>query len=125
MPCRDFPGGPAGKIPSSQSRGPGFHPWWGAETVYLRLELEPTWLGLEPNQNPLYLVSGPNKLEFLMSHHRQNSLRDKIIGKMWINLFRFREEHLLGVFLAGEFHGQTSLAGYSPWGCTSRTRLSN
>ena len=21
------------------------------------------------------------------------------------------------VFLPGEFHGQTSLAGYSPWGC--------
>ena len=21
------------------------------------------------------------------------------------------------VFLAGEFHGQRSLAGYSPWGC--------
>ena len=23
------------------------------------------------------------------------------------------------VFLAGEFHGQSSLADYSPWGCTS------
>ena len=56
---------------------PDFIFGWGVETVYLRLELEPTWLGLEPNQNPLYLVSGPNKLEFLMSHHRQNSVRDK------------------------------------------------
>jgi len=24
----------------------------------------------------------------------------------------------LPVFLPGESHGQTSLAGYSPWGCT-------
>ena len=61
------------------------------------------------------------KLEFLMSHHRQNSVRDKIIGKMWINLFRFIKEHLLGVFLSGEFHGQKSLAGYSPWSHKSQT----
>ena len=27
------------------------------------------------------------------------------------------------VFLPGEFHGQRSLAGYSPWGHNSRTRL--
>ena len=29
------------------------------------------------------------------------------------------------VFLAGEFHGQKSLAGYSPLGSQSWTRLSN
>ena len=29
------------------------------------------------------------------------------------------------VFLPGEFHGQRSLAGYSPWGCKSRTQLSH
>ena len=29
------------------------------------------------------------------------------------------------VFLPGEFHGQRSLAGYSPWGRKSRTRLSD
>ena len=28
------------------------------------------------------------------------------------------------VFLPGESHGQRSLAGYSPWGCKSQTRLS-
>ena len=27
------------------------------------------------------------------------------------------------VFLPGESHGQRSLAGYSPWGCKSWTRL--
>ena len=29
------------------------------------------------------------------------------------------------VFLSGKFQGQRSLAGYSPWGCKSQTRLSN
>ena len=29
------------------------------------------------------------------------------------------------VFLPGESHEQRSLAGYSPWGCKSRTRLSD
>ena len=28
------------------------------------------------------------------------------------------------VFLPGKFHAQRSLAGYSPWGCKSQTRLS-
>ena len=26
---RDFPGGPLGKIPRSQCKGPGFNPWSG------------------------------------------------------------------------------------------------
>ena len=29
------------------------------------------------------------------------------------------------VFLPGEFHGQGSLAGYSPWGRKSQTQLSD
>ena len=29
------------------------------------------------------------------------------------------------VFLPGESHGQRTLAGYSPWGCKSQTRLSD
>ena len=29
------------------------------------------------------------------------------------------------VFLPGESHGERSLAGYSPWGCKSRTQLSD
>ena len=28
---RDFPGGPAAKIPCSQCRGPGFNPWSGSQ----------------------------------------------------------------------------------------------
>ena len=31
------------------------------EIVYLRLGLEPMWLGLKPSQKPQYLVSGPNE----------------------------------------------------------------
>ena len=29
------------------------------------------------------------------------------------------------VFLPGKFHGQRSLAGYSPWGCKDQTQLSS
>ena len=35
------------------------------ESFYLRLGLEPTWLGLEPCQNPQYLVSGPSEVQVL------------------------------------------------------------
>ena len=38
---------------------------WGTITVYLRLELESTWLELKPSQNPPYLVSGPNEARVL------------------------------------------------------------
>ena len=36
----------------------------------------------------------------------------------WVKKIPWRREWLLTpVFLSGEFHGQRSLAGYSPWGC--------
>ena len=36
----------------------------------------------------------------------------------WVGKIPWRKEGLpTPVFLAGEFHGQRSLAGYSPWGC--------
>ena len=36
----------------------------------------------------------------------------------WVGKIPWRREWLpTPVFLPGEFHGQTSLAGYSPWGC--------
>ena len=37
-----------------------------------------------------------------------------LVGKIWR-----REQQLIPipVFLPGEFHGQRSLVGYSPWGC--------
>ena len=37
---------------------------------------------------------------------------------LWIGNIPWRREwQLTAVFLPGESHGQTSLAGYSPWGC--------
>ena len=36
----------------------------------------------------------------------------------WVEMIPWRRECLpTPVFLPGEFHGQTSLAGYSLWGC--------
>ena len=36
--------------------------------------------------------------------------------KLWVCRWR-RKWQPAPVFLSGEFHGQRSLAGYSPWGC--------
>ena len=36
---------------------------------------------------------------------------------LWVGKMPWRREwQLIPVFLPGEFHGQRSLAGYSPWG---------
>ena len=67
------------------------------------LGLKPVWLGLKPSQNPAWNLnprvwdSNPAKthstwfqdlmkLRFLISHHRKNSARDKVIAKKWIYL---------------------------------------
>ena len=67
----------------------------------LCLGLEPIRLGLKPSWNPAWdlnpfgWVSNSakthgtwsqdlRKLKFLLSHHRKNSVRDKVIGKKWI-----------------------------------------
>ena len=57
------------------------------------LGLKPTWLGLRPSQNPVWDLNpakthstwfqDPVKLRFLMSHHRKNSVREKVISKKW------------------------------------------
>ena len=65
------------------------------------LGLKPMWLGFEPSQNPAWDLNPPGwdsnpakthgtwfqdlmKLRFLMSYHRKNSVRDKVVGKKWI-----------------------------------------
>ena len=72
------------------------------------LALEPTWQGLKPSPNAPWDLNPHGwdsntcgwdlnlaktystwfqdlmKLRFLMSHHRKNSVRDKLIGKKWI-----------------------------------------
>ena len=43
----------------------------------------------------------------------------------WLGKIPWRRKlQPIPVVLPGEFHGQRSLAGYSPWGCKSQTRLS-
>ena len=38
--------------------------------------------------------------------------------KPWVRKIPWRKEwQLTSIFLPGEFHGQRSLEGYSPWGC--------
>ena len=42
----------------------------------------------------------------------------------WVGKIPWRREQLpTPVFLPGESHGQRSLAGYSPWGCTDSDRV--
>ena len=55
------------------------------------LGLKPTWLGLIPSQNPVWDLNPAKthstwfqELRFLMSHHRKNSVTDKVIGKKCI-----------------------------------------
>ena len=44
----------------------------------------------------------------------------------WVGKIPWRREWLpTPEFWPGEFHGQRSLAGYSPWGRKSQTQLSN
>jgi len=50
-----------------------------------------------------------------------SAMQDPWIGK---SLWR-RKRQPTPVILPGEFHGQRSLAGYSPWGCKSQAWLSN
>ena len=41
-----------------------------------------------------------------------------VMQETWVRKIPWRREWLpILVFLPGEFHGQRSLAGYSPWGC--------
>ena len=45
---------------------------------------------------------------------------------LWVGKILWsRKWQLTPVFLPGKSQGQRSLAGYSPWGCKSRTRLSH
>ena len=52
--------------------------------MQLRLGLEPTVFQLRSHTWSQDLM----KLRFLKSHHRKNSVRDKVIGKKWIYLER-------------------------------------
>ena len=45
---KDFPGGPRAKNPSSQCRGPGFHPWSGNKIPLTATTKDPTSLNIRP-----------------------------------------------------------------------------
>ena len=51
------------------------------ETIYLRLALEPTWLGLNPVYTHGSWFQNRMQLRFLMSQCRKNSVKDKVTGK--------------------------------------------
>ena len=82
--------GSMGSVPGQELGSCKLH----GETIYLRLRLEPSqnpaW-DLNPrvwDENPVKIHStwfqDLMKLRFLISHHRKNSVRDKVIGKKWI-----------------------------------------
>ena len=54
------------------------------ETMQLRLGLGPTVIQLRSHTWSQDLM----KLGFFMSHHRKNSVRNKVIGKKWIFFFK-------------------------------------
>ena len=76
---RGFPGGTVVKnLPANAGDARG------VETIYLRLGLEPTCWDSDPAKTNGTWFQDLMKLRFLMSHHRKNSMRDKVIGKKWI-----------------------------------------
>ena len=79
--------GSMGSVPGQELGSCKLH----GETIYLRLRLEPSqnpaW-DLNPrvwDENPVKIHStwfqDLMKLRFLISHHRKNSVRDKVISK--------------------------------------------
>ena len=46
------------------------------------------------------------------------------MGSISGKILRSRKGQPTPVFLPGKFHGRRSLAGHSPWGAKSQTRLS-
>ena len=55
---------------------------------------------------------------FLVAQIRNLSAMQRLRFDSWVRKIPWRRKWLhTSVFLPGEFHGQRSLAGYSPWGC--------
>ena len=105
--------------------------WWKNDCEYPRLEHtwyvgEKTRMALQLRQRDWAREKQAIKLE---RPDPQGSCRPK--GEFWIlllyyflrYLFFFKLEY--NWFLPGESHGQRNLAGYSPWGRKSWTRLSD
>ena len=61
-----------------------------------------------------HLVSRPNEAQVLMSHHRKNSVRDKVTDKKWIYLKRNTLYRLSGWHSGKEFAFKAGDAGSIP-----------
>ena len=68
------------------------------------LGFEPTRLGLNPAKTHSTWFQDLVKLRFLMSHHRENTLKEKVIGKKWI--YSDSERSTLHRQSAGHCRGQ-------------------
>ena len=56
----------------------------GTETIYLRLGLEAMFWDSNSAKTHSTWFQDLMKPRFLISHHRKNSVRDKVIVKKWI-----------------------------------------
>ena len=74
----------------------------------------------------IFLTQGSNLHVLCLLHCRQILYPLSHPGRitLWYGLFWRRKWQPTSVFFPGEYHGQRNLAGYSPWGCKSWTRLS-
>ena len=89
------------KNPSSNSGDMGSIPSWGTKIPYALGQLRP----------------GEVKNKYILKKKRKN---DELFFVFFLVGWRVvtsmgKDTHQ--VFLPGEFHGQRSLVGYSPWGC--------
>ena len=55
---------------------------------------------------------------FLVAQTRNLSAMQRLRFDLWVRKIPWRRKWLhISVLLPGEFHGQRSLVGYSPWSC--------
>ena len=52
---RDFPGGPVGKTPGSQCRGPGFDPWSGNKIPHAATKIQRSQIKIFLNKKSAYI----------------------------------------------------------------------
>ena len=107
---RDFPGGQVVENLHSQCRGSSSIPGQGSRSRMLQLGAS------MPKLKRSLMPQGefPWWLKWLIIHLKWRRPR----FNPWIGNIPWRREWLpTPVFLLGEFNGQRSLVGYSPWGC--------
>ena len=130
----------SGKESTCQGRGCGFDPW--VKKIQMVLVVK----NLPPMQETLEAqvpsLGREDHLEKEMATHCSilawriswteepgvlQSIGSHRVGHDWSDLacMQRRKRQPTPVFLPGKSYGQSCLSGYSPWGCKSRTRISN